>query len=366
MDKIITKIDQLITTHDFSLASNFSYDVNQKLLNEINNHIAFSLANYSLKVQLTYLPNIMWLDEGWEIIELGNDKYKIGLFIEAGTSNLIVSICEFFTNSKLKNYKRTISVKNNGKIKHVVFRISAKIEIDHEKFCQEIVSIIEKNYKHALIDYQAALRDFCLASAGDDFYDVLRKSAIHPLVQKHITLYCVYEAMGRHIPSIERVTEIVSKIQEGLPSSDLDPLRLAMDFFLSPLDGHKYELYTQKAFRSNQPMLATRNNYSGTSYVRLATEAFFQNSDVYVHPITKAGDENWLLSAIYPTRFYNVIYPEIEKQLDTFHEVVKQHQNKNRDILDKLKHFTLKTKNTIDNPTILGKVIGGVISALSS
>ena len=95
-------------------------------------------------------------------------------------------------------------------------KISQKIKLDPAVLLETLSKTAEVAYQHANVDYQAALRDFCLATLGDILYDVLRKSAINKIIQKEISLYCVYSAMGRHIPSIERVSTIVSTISSGI------------------------------------------------------------------------------------------------------------------------------------------------------
>jgi hypothetical protein len=132
---------------------------------------------------------------------------------------------------------------------------------------------------------------------------------------------------------------------------------------LTPLDGKKFDLYTQKAFRENRALTANKNNYTGTSYVRIATEAFFKNADVTVQPIVKMNDDNWLLSAIYPSRLQPFVNFEIENQKREFLNVATRLQNRNRSALDKLKKLSRNDNKGKIKVSSMGEFLGGFVSA---
>lgn len=363
MNKLIPTIDHVLSHADISVASGFSSYVNDQVFTSVQELVISYINDFAKSKGLLFTPNIGWLDEGWEIIDLDDKRFRFGVFLDDLDSRLQVVIEDYLITKRSKAQKAKGKVGRPGQIRGVDVIITSTLTLDHEFLCTVIVDKVNEVYQSALIDYRSALRDYCLASASDDLYDVLRKSRIPEVVQKEITLYCVFEALGRHIPSLDRINELIARLHSNTQSMNVCPMRLAIDFFLTPLDGRRYDLYTQKAFREGQTIVVPGTKYSGESYVRLATEAFFGCVDGNIQPIASVGDA-WLLSAIYPSRLASLIQPEIEKEKYNFKLAIDNIQAKHRDSMNRLKHLVgQRPAGESRHISVAGEFLGGIIKA---
>jgi len=367
VEKLVSTRD-VLSGGDTDLAGEFSSHVNERVLTDASdvviNYIDDWERSKGLSVEST---SNVWLDRGWQLVCIGGRRFRLGIFFDHSTASLQIIIDDYIKGRGSKVQKSRGKVKYPGRIRSVHVYVTIRLALEGEALCKRVVEKVDETYKFALIDYRSALRDYCLASASDDLYDVLRKSNISEIIQKEITLYCVLEAMGRHVPSLDRIKEIVARLHSNTPNMDVCPLRLATDFFLTPLDGRRYELYTQKAFRERQAIVGPGNKASGESYVRLATESFFRRPDmtvqppVIIQPIARTGDA-WLLSAIYPYRLAQWILPEIEREKGNFKRAMENIQVRHRDTMSKLKGLIgARVPGQRSRATLAGEFLGGII-----
>jgi len=373
VEKLVSSGDYVLSDVDTDVASEFSIHINEQVLIGVHevviNYLNDLGGSYGLPVESS---SNVWLDKGWQVICIGEDRFRFGIFFDHSMAGLKLIIDDYIKGKRSRNQRISGKIKYPGRIRAVHVYVSMRLALDNEVLCERVVEKVNENYKCALIDYRSALRDYCLASASDDLYDVLRKSHIPESIQKEITLYCVLEAMGRHIPSLDRINEIVARLHSNTPNMDVCPLRLATDFFLTPLDGKRYELYTQRAFREGQAIVGPGNKASGESYVKLATESFFRRSGkmiqppVVIQPIARTGDA-WLLSAIYPYRLAEWILLEIERQKENFKRAMENIQAKHRDTMSKLERLTGRRLPAQKSPaTFAGEFLGGIIKGFIS
>lgn len=366
MENSFPAIDKVLSPADISVAGEFSGHVNHQVFIDVQELVISFVDDFARSNDISFRPGMIWLDEGWEIISLDASRFRVGVFLDHSTSSLQIIVDDYIKTQGTRTRRAIGKVGRPGQIRGVQVCITPTLELDQESLCEKIVDKVDEIYKFALIDYKSALRDYCLASASDELYDVLRKSQIPEIIQKEITLYCVFEAMGRHIPSLDRINEIIKRLHTNTPGMDVCPLRLATDFFLTPLDGRHNELYTQQAFREGQAIVGPGNKASGESYIRLASEAFFRCSEVIIQPIASAGDA-WLLSAIYPSRLVCWILPEIEKEKLNFKQAIDKIQMKHRDLMNKLKQLMAnRSVGEKSRAALAGEFLGGIIKAFTS
>lgn len=347
---------------DASIASRFSSNVESRLFAGIEELILDSMHDLAKSKCQIFRRQGHWFDERWHILSLDSNYYRLGMFLDHLTSTLQVIIDDYFKAQRPQRASARVS--RPGKIRYVRVIVSPTLGMDHKLLCHSITERIDEIYKIALVDYRSALKDYCLESASDELYDVLRKSKIPELIQRDITLYSVFDGIGRHLPSIDRVQEITTRLYRNTRNMDVCPFRLATEFFLGALDGRRYELYTHKAFREGQAVVAPRNKFSGESYVRLATEAFVSYREGIVQPVVRSGD-SLLISAIYPAQLVRWVLPEIEREKGNFARVIDHIQGKNRDVLNKLREMT-ENRSTCNYTGIAltGEFLGGFVKGL--
>ena len=366
MENLFPTINHVLPPSDISVAGEFSAHVNHQAFIAVRELVISFIDDSARASGVSFRPGMLWLDEGWEVISLGANRFRAGVFLDHSTSTLQAIVDDYIKTKETRTRRTRGKVGRPGQIRGVQVCITPTLKLDQESLCEKIVEKVDEIYRFALIDYRSALRDYCLTSASDGLYDVLRKSRIPEIIQKEITLYCVFDARGRHIPSLDRINGIITRLHANTPGMDVCPLRLATDFFLTPLDGRRHELYTQQAFREGQAIVGPGNKASGESYIRLASEAFFRCSEVIIQPIAKAADD-WLLSAIYPSRLVCWILPEIEREKRNFKQAIDKIQVKHRDMMSKLERLT--TSHPVGEKSraaLAGEFLGGIIKALIS
>ena len=347
---------------DVSIASRFSRHVESRVFAGVEQLILNSIHDLAKSTCRIFKPEACWFDERWHILSLDPDYYRLGIFLDHFSSTLQIVIDDYFKEKR--SLRSSTRIRRPGQIRSVRVIMSPTLGMDHKFLCRSVAVCIDEIYKIALVDYRSALKEYCLESASDELYDVLRKSKIPEAIQRDITLYSVYEGMGRHLPSLDRVQEITTRLYRNTRNMDVCPFRLATEFFLGSLDGRRYELYTHKAFREGQAVVAPRNKFSGESYVRLATEAFVSYREGVVQPVARSGD-SLLISAIYPARLVRWVLPEIEREKHNFERAIDQIQGRNRQMLSKLREMTeIRSGCNHSGIGLTGEFLGGFVKGL--
>lgn len=288
---------------------------------------------------IEFIADADWLGSGYRILYIGNKIYRIGAFLQNSTSCLVVELDTFSREIRSDNRETVYrKVAFPGFLDCIEVYICPELAMDAEELAEQITQCFLSIGKSASVDFRTAFMDYTLYSGADRIYDVLRKSKLDALMNV-ISLYVVYENLGRHIPSSNRLGEIVNLMNESIYKNVICPFQLASNFFLHPLSGKQSDLFTQVAFRQEKTLIAERNKYSGGRSElasKTATEAFFGNIPVAVQPIVKSGDDKMLISAIYPAHLCPFVEPELIKLTAEFHKHVEETQKTKRLALGKL------------------------------
>lgn len=351
---------------DTSWTQNFSRNTYIELIAKLQELVIEYIKIKTTLNNIEFIPEIHWLDPVWRVTKIGSAYYRLGIYLE--TSKAILKVClEDFIDEKSKCKLKNYELKAYSPVRALKVNLDHKLMFDLEELGYVLFKCVDDHYRGAAVDYRAALKNFTVASGADDFYDILRKSSISQLLLKDISLYCVYKGDGRHIPSLERLGDIIPRINKSIHRRNACSLRLASDFFLAPLDGSHTDLYTQKAFREGKALLAPGDKYSGGSNdfsVKMATEAFFHRQDVTVYPVVASGDEQWLCSAIFPATIEIFVKPELDRLKPEFTRLMEQSQDKSRESLNKIKMLYVPNSDSSSGVfSGVGEILGGIIKA---
>jgi hypothetical protein len=351
-----------------SFTGNLSNNINCDILKSAERIVYRFIYKKEAARNPDFMPEASWLGDDYRILIIDGRQFLLGIFIEQATSILRVSIEDYPRQKEEEIRPKSIGILSPGRIKSVKIDLSSNLRFDPNELAALLYNKIESSYNAAIVDFTSGMREFTDHSGSDEFYNVIRKSFMLKSLIKDISLYCVFENEGRHLPCAERLLDFVPRISMGIPTVHVDPLTIASEFFLTPLNGKKNELYTQLSCRHKRTFTAEPNKYSGTSeqiLVKMATEAFFNNAAVNVQWLVTSGDSKWILSAIYPKNMEELIEGELRRLKPEFAQVMECWQKQHRASLNRLKLLYVNSASSGKSwPTLLGEFLMGLANGL--
>ncbi|RZJ77673.1 MAG: hypothetical protein EOO20_28625 [Chryseobacterium sp.] len=302
------------------------------------------------------------LENGHYVFQLDEHAYyKFGIFYNNINAKIQVKIDLFAPYGVTKFQRFNKSTVKASSVQGINVLICKELLMDAEQLGEKMFVCLETHFRSAITDFRTALKVHTISSGSDDIYDVIRKSTVSDLINE-ITLYSVFEGQGRHIPYLNRLEQIIPRMNQSIYKTVACPIQLAGDFFITPLDGRRNELYTQQAFRADfSTLLAKGSHYSGDLQdmpVKMSTEAYFNRCDVNVQPLYKSGDEKLLLSAIYPSVYEGRIKGGLSALLPQFADMMMYIDKDNRKGFEKLNEFASRSDKTYDTVTAWGRFWG--------
>src|SRR5690348_6271466 len=92
MESLIPTIDRVLSKPDISVASGFSAHVNKQVFARAQEIVVAFLESHANATSQPFEQGLAWLDNEWEIIRIGGERFRFGIFFDHLTATLAIGI----------------------------------------------------------------------------------------------------------------------------------------------------------------------------------------------------------------------------------------------------------------------------------